>query len=137
MAYSNIDIKSLLKTNSEYIENVLEYYLSEEKIGKGVLADAMRYSVLGGGKRLRAFLVTETGRMFGAEKEQTAPFAAAIEMIHAYSLIHDDLPAMDNDDMRRGKPSCHKAYREDIAILTGGEMFTEELGIKLEPLNFG
>ncbi len=118
-------IATLLKQNSEYIEAVLSDYLSEDKIGDGPLADAMRYAVLGGGKRIRAFLVMETGKMFGATAEMCAPFAAAIEMIHAYSLVHDDLPAMDNDDMRRGKPSCHKAFGEATALLAGDALLSK------------
>ena len=120
----SIDIVKALKENSDYIETVLENYLSEEKIGNSALAEAMRYAVLGGGKRIRAFLVMETGKMFGATPEMCAPFAASIEMIHAYSLVHDDLPAMDNDDMRRGKPSCHKAFGEATALLAGDALLS-------------
>lgn len=121
---SSFDITSALKNNSEYTENVLSDILSIDAIGKGDLADAMRYAVLGGGKRIRAFLVMETGRIFGATPESCAPFAAGIEMIHAYSLVHDDLPAMDNDDMRRGKPSCHKAFGEATALLAGDALLS-------------
>ena len=121
---SDFDIKASLKENSEYIERVLEDYLSVDNIGDSALADAMRYAVLGGGKRIRAYLVMKTGEMFGATPEMCAPFAAAIEMIHAYSLVHDDLPAMDNDDMRRGKPSCHKAFGEATALLAGDALLS-------------
>lgn len=121
---STYDIIASLKENSDYIEKVLENCLSEENIGSGDLADAMRYAVLGGGKRIRAYLVMKTGQMFGATPEMCAPFAAAIEMIHAYSLVHDDLPAMDNDDMRRGKPSCHKAFGEATALLAGDALLS-------------
>lgn len=121
---SEFDTKALLKQNSEYIEQVLKSYLSEEQIGTGALADAMRYAVLGGGKRIRAYLVMMTGKMFGATAEMCAPFAAAIEMIHAYSLVHDDLPTMDNDDMRRGRPSCHKAFGEATALLAGDALLS-------------
>lgn len=120
----NFDIKASLKENSEYIEHILENYLSADNIGNGALADAMRYAVLGGGKRIRAYLVMKTGEIFGATPEMCAPFAAAIEMIHAYSLVHDDLPAMDNDDMRRGKPSCHKAFGEATALLAGDALLS-------------
>lgn len=119
-----LDISKSLRENSEYIENVLNTYLSSDRIGHGSLADAMGYAVLGGGKRIRAFLVMTTGKMFGATAEMCAPFAAAIEMIHAYSLVHDDLPAMDNDDMRRGKPSCHKAFGEATALLAGDALLS-------------
>ncbi|MBE6707762.1 MAG: polyprenyl synthetase family protein [Ruminococcaceae bacterium] len=120
----SFDIVSALKNNSEYIESFLSDILSCEAIGDGDLADAMRYAVLGGGKRIRAFLVMETGRIFGATPEMCVPFAAGIEMIHAYSLVHDDLPAMDNDDMRRGKPSCHKAFGEATALLAGDALLS-------------
>lgn len=120
----NFDTSSALRENSEFIEAVLEKYLSADNIGVSALANAMRYSVLGGGKRIRAYLVMATGKMFGATPEMCAPFAAGIEMIHAYSLIHDDLPAMDNDDMRRGKPSCHKAFGEATALLAGDALLS-------------
>lgn len=120
----NFDIKASIKENAEYTEKILERYLSNENIGDGVLADAMRYATLGGGKRIRAYLVMKTGEMFGATPETCAPFAAAIEMIHASSLVHDDLPAMDNDDMRRGQPSCHKKFGEAIALLAGDALLS-------------
>jgi geranylgeranyl diphosphate synthase type II len=83
------------------------------------LHKAMRYSLLAGGKRLRPALVLAAGEAFGAQTNQLMPAACAIEMIHTYSLIHDDLPAMDNDDLRRGRPTCHKAFTEAVAILAG------------------
>ncbi|MHA3915981.1 polyprenyl synthetase family protein [Halovulum sp. GXIMD14793] len=83
------------------------------------LADAMRYAVLSGGKRIRAFFVMETALMFGAVKAPAARVAAAVECLHGYSLVHDDLPAMDDDDLRRGKPTVHKAFDEATAILAG------------------
>ena len=85
---------------------------------------SMRYSLLSGGKRIRACLCLACCELMGAQAEDALPFAAALEMIHAYSLIHDDLPAMDNDDMRRGKPSSHKAFGEGNAILAGGGLLT-------------
>lgn len=86
---------------------------------KHLLHQAMRYAVLGGGKRLRATLTYGTGELFSASGSTLDTCAAAIELVHAYSLIHDDLPAMDNDDMRHGQPSCHRAFGEAIAILAG------------------
>lgn len=88
------------------------------------LLDAMRYSTLGGGKRLRPFLVVETARLFGVEGEGPLRAGAALEMIHCYSLVHDDLPAMDDDDLRRGRPTAHKAYDEATAILSGDALLT-------------
>ena len=79
----------------------------------------MRYATLGGGKRLRALLIYATGEALGAEPDKLNTAACAVELIHAYSLVHDDMPAMDNDDLRRGKPSCHKAYDEAAALLVG------------------
>ena len=87
--------------------------------GEAKVMEAMRYSTLGGGKRLRPFLVVNSACLFGVSREASLMAASAIEFIHTYSLIHDDLPAMDNDDLRRGKPSCHKAFGEAAAILAG------------------
>lgn len=86
---------------------------------------AMRYSLLAGGKRLRPALVLASGEAFGADADDLMPAACAIEMIHTYSLIHDDLPAMDNDDLRRGRPTCHKAFGEAVAILAGDALLTQ------------
>lgn len=86
---------------------------------------AMRYSLLAGGKRLRPALVLAAGEAFGADTDDLMPAACAIEMIHTYSLIHDDLPAMDNDDLRRGRPTCHKAFGEAVAILAGDALLTQ------------
>ena len=97
----------------------LERFLPDASGPASELEAAMRYAVLGGGKRLRAALVYATGEMLGAPLERLDRPAAAIEMIHAYSLVHDDLPAMDDDDLRRGKPTCHKVYGEAGAILAG------------------
>jgi geranylgeranyl diphosphate synthase type II len=86
---------------------------------------AMRYSLLAGGKRLRPALVLSAGEAFGADTDDLMPAACAIELIHTYSLIHDDLPAMDNDDLRRGRPTCHKAFGEAVAILAGDALLTQ------------
>jgi geranylgeranyl pyrophosphate synthase len=83
------------------------------------LFEAMRYAVLDGGKRFRPLLLLATGEAFGAPRDSLLPYACAVELIHSYSLVHDDLPAMDNDDFRRGKPSCHKAFGEGLALLAG------------------
>jgi farnesyl-diphosphate synthase (EC 2.5.1.10) len=92
----------------------------------------MRYAVMGGGKRMRGFLVIETARMFSVNITCAARVAASVEMLHAYSLIHDDLPAMDDDDLRRGKPSCHKAYDEATAILAGDALQTRAFEVLAE-----
>jgi geranylgeranyl diphosphate synthase type II len=89
------------------------------------LEEAMRYSLLAGGKRVRPVLALATARALGAEPERFLPVASAIELVHTYSLIHDDLPAMDDDDLRRGQPTSHKRYGEDVAILAGDGLFAE------------
>ena len=101
------------------IERVLEQALSLPDSGTARLREAMRYSVLGAGKRLRPTLVYLTGEALGAPLTQLDGPAAAVELIHVYSLVHDDLPAMDDDDLRRGRPTCHRAYDEATAILVG------------------
>src|SRR5207248_7581159 len=88
------------------------------------LLEAMRYAALGGGKRLRAFLVQQSARIFGVDRRAIARVAAAVECVHAYSLVHDDLPAMDDDELRRGKPTVHKAFDEATAILAGDALQT-------------
>ena len=98
------------------------------------LLEAVRYSSLGGGKRLRPFLLIETARLFGVEGEGVARAAAAVEMIHCYSLVHDDLPALDNDDLRRGRPTTHKAYDEATAILVGDSLLTYAFDVTADPL---
>jgi geranylgeranyl diphosphate synthase type II len=95
------------------------------------LEDAMRYSLLAGGKRIRPVLALATAEALGRAPAEILPLAAAIEMIHTYSLIHDDLPAMDDDELRRGKPTCHVAYGEDVAILAGDGLFAEALRLAL------
>jgi geranylgeranyl diphosphate synthase type II len=95
------------------------------------LEKAMRYSLLAGGKRIRPVLTLAAAHALGRRPEEVLPLAAAIEMIHTYSLIHDDLPAMDDDDLRRGKPTCHVAFGEDVAILAGDGLFAEALRISL------
>ena len=93
----------------------------------------MRYATLGGGKRLRAFLVMESAALFGVDRRCAARVGAAVEMLHAYSLVHDDLPAMDDDDLRRGKPSCHRAFDEATAILAGDALQTRAFEVLAEP----
>lgn len=101
------------------IDQALDQLLPVVEGDEARLYDSMRYSTIGGGKRLRGFLVLEGARQFNVSREAALRVASAIEMIHAYSLIHDDLPAMDNDDLRRGKPTNHKAFDEATAILAG------------------
>ena len=109
-----------------YIESYLtDWYSRLHKEPQAKLFEAMEYSLLAGGKRLRPVFAFEFCRMCGADWHKAAPFAAAIEMIHTYSLIHDDLPSMDNDDFRRGRPTNHKVYGEAMAILAGDALLTD------------
>jgi geranylgeranyl pyrophosphate synthase len=101
------------------VERHLEYWLPPADVEPGRLHEAMRYAVLGGGKRVRPALVYFTGAALGVDEARLDGPAAAVELIHAYSLVHDDLPAMDDDDLRRGRPTCHRAYDEATAILVG------------------
>lgn len=112
-------MKNGLIDRIKVIDDTLEKFLPKSETPQSVVYDAMRYSLFAGGKRLRPILMWETAKLFGCEWDSVAEFAAALEMIHTYSLIHDDLPAMDNDDMRRGIPTNHIKFGEDIAILAG------------------
>lgn len=95
------------------------------------LIEAMRYSLLAGGKRVRPVLALSTARALGRDERDVLPFALAVELIHTYSLIHDDLPAMDDDDLRRGRPTCHVAFGEDVAILAGDALYAEAFHLVL------
>ena len=113
-----------------YIEDYLKSYIDQfHDEPQKVLYDAMGYSLLAGGKRLRPIFAFDFCRMCGGEWQNAAPFAAAIEMIHTYSLIHDDLPCMDNDDFRRGRPTNHKVYGEGIAVLAGDALLTDAFAV--------
>ncbi len=121
---SHNTLDSLLNSYQCRVEQALEQRLPAAQQHPAVLHQAMRYAVLGGGKHLRPILVYVSGACLGAELESLDAPACAVEMIHAYSLVHDDLPAMDNDDLRRGKPTCHKVYGEATAILAGNALLT-------------
>jgi farnesyl diphosphate synthase len=123
------EFRRRLDAAAEATESALDALLSPpalpgEIVRPARLLDAMRYSTLGGGKRLRPFLVIESARLFGVEGESAIRTACALEMIHCYSLVHDDLPAMDDDDLRRGRPTAHKAFDEATAILSGDGLLT-------------
>lgn len=118
------EILQKLKTTAEQIDIALANLLDETDPDYAVLFDAMRYSALGGGKRIRPFLTLSFCRMYGGEAENALPFACALEMIHTYSLIHDDLPCMDNDDYRRGALTNHKKFGEATALLAGDALLT-------------
>jgi geranylgeranyl diphosphate synthase type II len=119
----------------EHLRAEVERYLEELRFSTEAssagLDEAMRYSLLAGGKRIRPVLVLATAEATGREPASMLPLAAAVELIHTYSLIHDDLPAMDNDDLRRGRPTCHRAFGEDVAILAGDGLYAEAFRLLL------
>lgn len=117
----NKDRELYLERKRIRLERALDYYLSAEA---SAVFEAMRYAVLSGGKRFRPLLLLSSGEQFGAEEELLLPYACAVEFIHNYSLIHDDLPSMDDDDFRRGQPSCHKKFGEALALLAGDGLLT-------------
>lgn len=121
----NESITDYLARRAQDVNAWLDRLLPSEKIPPVRLHEAMRYSVFAGGKRLRPVLTLAAGEAFGARIEDLMPAACAIEMIHTYSLIHDDLPAMDDDDLRRGQPTCHIAFGEAVAILAGDALLTQ------------
>jgi geranylgeranyl diphosphate synthase type II len=130
MEYNKALALDAIKNTVALVEKELEGIYPTE--GGGTAAElykALRYSLLSGGKRVRATLVLESCRMLGGKVEAALPFACAVEMIHTYSLIHDDLPCMDDDDMRRGKPTCHKVFGEATATLAGDGMLTDAFSV--------
>jgi geranylgeranyl diphosphate synthase, type II len=122
---------SLTATYPSELQERVDSYLDELRFGTERLGEAMRYSLLAGGKRIRPVLALATAEAVGRDPDDVLPLAAAIEMIHTYSLIHDDLPAMDDDELRRGQPTCHVAFGEDVAILAGDGLFAEALRLAL------
>ena len=114
------------------VDDYLEGLRFAAEPGTARLEEAMRYSLLAGGKRIRPVLALATAEALGRSPDEVLPLAAAVEMIHTYSLIHDDLPAMDDDELRRGQPTCHVAFGEDVAILAGDGLFAEALRLALE-----
>lgn len=117
------DINAYINEQANIVSERLNILLSENM--SSTVLDAMKYSVSNGGKRIRPILAVEFAKVCGGNEKSALDFGCAVEMIHTYSLIHDDLPCMDNDDMRRGKPSCHIAFGEDNALLAGDALLTE------------
>ncbi|MCX8161053.1 MAG: polyprenyl synthetase family protein [Candidatus Saccharicenans sp.] len=117
----NKDLELYFDRKRSRLEKALDYYLSAEN---SQVFEAMRYAVLGSGKRFRPLLLLASGEHFGAPEELLLPYACAVEFIHNYSLVHDDLPSIDNDDFRRGRPSCHKRFGEALALLAGDGLLT-------------
>ena len=137
-----MDFKTEMAERTAQIEQIIKKYLPEEEGYQKTIMEAMNYSVLAGGKRLRPMLMQETYRLFGGRSEVIEPFMAAIEMIHTYSLVHDDLPAMDNDEYRRGKKTTHAVYGEAMGILAGDALLnyayeTAARAFAMEPGNPG
>ena len=130
-----LDIKEKLKVNADLVEHALEQCYDYTNADFQQLIEAQRYGLLGGGKRIRAFLVLEMCRLFSGDIAPALPYACAIEMIHASSLIHDDMPCMDDDDTRRGKPSTHKKYGEALALLSGDAMMVKAFEITVKNSN--
>ncbi|MDD3571286.1 MAG: polyprenyl synthetase family protein, partial [Lachnospiraceae bacterium] len=119
-----MNLKAELSERKMYVDTKLDEYLPKESQYPEILFKSMRYSVFAGGKRLRPIMLMAVNKMFGGTNEVAAPYACALEMIHTYSLIHDDLPAIDNDNFRRGRLTNHKAFGENVAILAGDALLT-------------
>jgi geranylgeranyl diphosphate synthase type II len=128
-------VRPALVEYPEHLRTEVERYLSDlrfsDEPAAAGLEEAMRYSLLAGGKRIRPVLALATAAAIGREPCSVLPLAGALELIHTYSLIHDDLPAMDNDDMRRGRPTCHRAFGENVAILAGDGLYAEAFRLVL------
>src|SRR5262245_35339918 len=130
----NLDIRQYFDQRKALIDAALDQHLKTRMAQvPPALHEAMCYSVLDAGKRFRPILTLAVGELFGAKQAATLSFACAIELIHCYSLIHDDLPSLDNDDFRRGKPSCHKRFGEAIALLAGDALLTEAFFVVSDP----
>ena len=137
-----MDIKAEIGRHTDEAEQIISSYLPKEEGYQKTVIEAMNYSFLAGGKRLRPILMLETYRLFGGRSKVIEPFMAAIEMVHTYSLVHDDLPAMDNDEYRRGKKTTHVVYGEAMAILAGDALLTYAFetatkALDIEPQNPG
>ena len=126
-----MEFKEILKNKIDYVEKLLMAYMPKEEGYQKTIMQAMNYSLSAGGKRLRPILTLESCKAVGGNEEDAIPFAMAIEMIHTYSLIHDDLPALDNDDLRRGKPTNHKVFGEAMATLAGDSLLNYAYEIML------
>ncbi len=128
-----MDIQRYLQEQKERVDSALERYLPKKEELASNLYSAMQHSLFAGGKRIRPILSIASFEAAGGKGERILPFACALEMIHTYSLIHDDLPAIDNDDYRRGKPTCHKVFGEAVALLAGDGLLTEAFGLMTHP----
>src|SRR6266704_3220641 len=119
-----MNLKPYLKSRQNRIDRALDRYLPEENVKPATIRMAMRYCLFAGGKRLRPILCLAAAEACGGKIDNALPLACAMECIHTYSLVHDDLPSMDNDDFRRGRPTCHKVFGDGIAVLAGDALLT-------------
>ncbi len=128
-AKNQFDLQQFLATRTQTVNRALDQFLPGEKTRPATIHKAMRYSLFAGGKRMRPALCLAAAAACGGREADALPLACAVECIHTYSLIHDDLPAMDNDDFRRGKPTNHKVFGEGIAVLAGDALLTEAFAV--------
>ncbi len=128
-----MDIKTYLKKKKDLVDKTIQKVMPNGKAFPPAVHEAMRYSVFAGGKRVRPILALASAEALGAKTKDLLPIAASLELIHTYSLIHDDLPAMDDDDFRRGRPTCHKVYGEAIAILAGDGLLNMAFEVLSDP----
>lgn len=127
------DLASALTACAETVEKYLDRLLPHTETPEARVIEAMRYATLGGGKRIRPFLLVESAKLFGVSESCAYRAASALEMVHCYSLVHDDLPAMDDDDLRRGRPTVHKEFDEATAILAGDALLTKSFEVLAHP----
>lgn len=126
---NDFEFNNIFHNDFRKVDNSLLSFLPDAKDGQYSVVEAMKYSLINGGKRIRPILAIEFAKACGGDEDTCLPLACAIEYVHTYSLIHDDLPCMDNDDMRRGKPSCHKQFDEATALLAGDALLTHAFEI--------
>jgi geranylgeranyl diphosphate synthase type II len=126
---ARLDVEAEMDERRRLVEQALDRALPQESAWPETIHRAVRYSLFAGGKRIRPLLVLAAGEAVGGSRDEVMPLACAVEMIHTYSLVHDDLPAMDDDDLRRGKPTSHKVFGEGIAILVGDALLTRAFAI--------
>lgn len=132
-ASAKFDLENYLRSRREAVDRALDGYLGRYSERSHTIWRAMRYGLFPGGKRVRPILVLAAGELFGGKRRALMPFACAVEMVHGYSLIHDDLPALDNDDLRRGEPTNHKVFGEGMALLAGDGLLTEAFRVLSAP----
>jgi len=135
-AKTQFALSQFLATRTESVNRALDYFLPPEKARPATIHRAMRYSLFAGGKRIRPALLLAAAQACGGREADALPLACAVECIHTYSLIHDDLPAMDDDDFRRGKPTNHKVFGEGVAVLAGDALLTQAFEIAAQCKKF-